>query len=175
MSSTIMDETNINRALMRISHEIIEKNETDKDLCIIGIKSRGIALGKIIFDNLISLGAEANFGSIDITHYRDDLTDEIEADVQETDINFDVSGKTVILVDDVIFTGRTTRAAIDALLALGRPSKIQLAVLVDRGHREFPIRPDYVGKNIPTSRSEVVKVSIPPYDNDTNVKIIHNN
>ena len=168
-----MDETNIKRALMRIAHEIIEKNETDKNLCIVGIKSRGISLGKIIFDNLITLGADAKFGSIDITHYRDDLTDEIEADVQETDIDFDVSGKTVVLVDDVIFTGRTTRAAIDAVLALGRPSKIQLAVLVDRGHREFPIRPDYVGKNIPTSRSEIVKVSIPPYDSETMVTIIH--
>lgn len=174
MNSAIMDETNIKRALMRISHEIIEKNETDKDLCIVGIKSRGISLGKIIFENLLSLGADAKFGSIDITHYRDDLNAKSDADVADTDIDFDINGKTVILVDDVIFTGRTTRAAIDAVLALGRPSKIQLAVLVDRGHREFPIRPDYVGKNIPTSRSEIVKVSIPPYDFDTDVKILHN-
>ena len=175
MYSSIMDETNIKRALMRISHEIIEKNETDKDLCIIGIKSRGISLGKFIYNNLISLGADANFGSLDITHYRDDINDEIKTNMQETDVPFDVNGKTVILVDDVIYTGRTTRAAIDAVLALGRPSKIQLAVLVDRGHREFPIRPDYVGKNIPTSRTEIVKVSIPPYDDETNVKIIHKN
>ena len=170
-----MDETNIKRALIRISHEIIERNETDKNLCVIGIKSRGIALGKIIYDNLVSLGADAKFGSLDITHYRDDINDEVKTSLQETDISFDLNSKTVILVDDVIFTGRTTRAAIDALLALGRPAKIQLAVLVDRGHREFPIRPDYVGKNIPTSRAEIVKVSIPPFDEETNVKIFHNN
>ena len=173
--SSIMDETNIKRALMRISHEIIEKNETDKNLCVIGIKSRGVSLGKIIYDNLTSLGADADFSSIDITHFRDDINAEIKATIQKEDISLDVNGKTVILVDDVIYTGRTTRAAIDAVLALGRPDKIQLAVLVDRGHREFPIRPDYVGKNIPTSRTEIVKVSIPPYDNETNVKIIHKN
>lgn len=173
MQSVIMDENNIRRALMRISHEILEKNETGRDLCVIGIKSRGVALGSVICENLKSLGADVNFGTIDITHYRDDRTELSETRINNSEISFDINGKTVILVDDVLFTGRTTRAAIDAVLAVGRPKKIQLAVLVDRGHREFPIKADYTGKNVPTSHSEAVKVSIPPYDSETNVKIIH--
>lgn len=172
MQPIIMDESNIKRALMRISHEILERNETDEDLCIIGIHSRGVSLAKIICENLKSLGAEVNFGTIDITHYRDDRTELDETRLNNSQIDFDLNGKTVILVDDVLFTGRTTRAAIDAVLAVGRPKKIQLAVLVDRGHREFPIKADYTGKNVPTSRSEAVKVSVPPYDKEINVKII---
>lgn len=173
MSSSIVDELGITRALRRISHEIIEKNESDENLCIIGIKSRGVYLGKIITENLTQLGAKVEFGILDSTPYRDDIgQDQKMIQSSETKINFDVTGKIVVLVDDVIFTGRTARAALEAILDLGRPSKIQLAVLVDRGHRELPIRPDFIGKNIPTSKNEQVQVSVAPFDEITDVKII---
>lgn len=173
MSAVLMDELGMSRALMRISHEIIEKNESADNLCIIGIKRRGIELAKIIALNLAKLGAKTETGTLDITLYRDDLSDlSPEVKVNSTQIDFDLSGKTVILVDDVIFTGRTCRAALDAVLSLGRPKKIQLAVLIDRGHRELPIRPDYVGKNIPTARNEIVMVCIPPYENESCVKLL---
>ena len=172
MDSIVMDAIGMDRALMRISHEIIEKNESTENLCIIGIKRRGIQLAEIIAYNLKKLGANVKTGTLDITHHRDDISrDNYNAHVNETKIDFDVGGKTVVIVDDVLYTGRTTRAAIDAIISLGRPSKIQLAVLVDRGHRELPIRADYVGKNIPTSKNEVIKVCIPPHEKEACVKI----
>ncbi|MGN1419298.1 MAG: bifunctional pyr operon transcriptional regulator/uracil phosphoribosyltransferase PyrR [Acutalibacteraceae bacterium] len=173
MQPILMDELGMKRALMRIAHEIIEKNESDKDLCIVGIKRRGESLAGVISKNLQSLGAAVKTGTIDITLYRDDLTPICyDPSINKSEIDFDINGKTVILVDDVIYTGRTARAALEAVLALGRPKKIQLAVLVDRGHREVPIRADYVGKNIPTAKNEVIKVSIEPYENINQVQLI---
>lgn len=171
----IIDEAAQKRILARISHEILEKNEDPEKLCLIGIKTRGIPLAKRIAENIKMFeGKEIRTGELDITLYRDDLTyanEDGKAGVGESRINFDITGLTVILVDDVIFTGRTARAALDAIMKLGRPSKIQLAVLCDRGHRELPIRPDYVGKNIPTSRNEIVKVKIKETDNTDCVEI----
>lgn len=170
--SSIMDEEAILRALARISHEIVERNDSCDDLCIVGIMRRGASLAKILADNLEKLSVNVVLGYLDITLYRDDLTEtELSPHINSTQIDFSLSKKTVVLVDDVIYTGRTARAAMDAVISLGRPSKIQLAALIDRGHRELPIRPDYVGKNIPTSRSEVVSVKIPPFDNETSVTL----
>lgn len=170
-----MDAVAMDRALMRIAHQIIEKNESTENLCIVGIKRRGEQLGAIISKNLEKLGASVKTGSLDITLYRDDLSQiGDQPKLNASNITFDVNKMTVVLVDDVIYTGRTARAAIDAILSFGRPAKIQLAVLVDRGHRELPIRADYVGKNIPTSKSEVVKVCITPYEKIECVKIIKN-
>lgn len=172
MNPVVMDELGMKRALMRISHEIIEKNESADNLCIIGIKRRGEQLADIISKNLISLGASVNTGTLDITHYRDDCVIGDDAQVSKPEFDFDIDAKTVVLVDDVLFTGRTVRAALDAVLEVGRPKKIQLAVLVDRGHRELPIRADYVGKNIPTAKNEIIKVCIEPYEEKPQVEII---
>lgn len=170
--SDILDEAAVGRALTRIAHEIVERNDGAKEIAVIGIMRRGVSLAKIISKKLSELGVHVSTGSLDISLYRDDLTAALdEPKLNKTEIDFSVTGKTVIMVDDVLYTGRTARAAMDALIALGRPAKIQLAVLIDRGHRELPIRADYVGKNIPTSKSEVVVVSIPPFDNTTDVKL----
>ncbi len=166
----IMDDKAIARAIARISYEIIERNKGTEDLCVVGIFSRGVPLGKRIADKLSELEKnEVPFGALDITPYRDD-SKHGGAD-ERTDIPFDITDKNVVIVDDVIFTGRSSRAAIDALIKRGRPRSIQLAVLVDRGHRELPIRPDYVGKNLPTSHSEVVKVSAMEIDGSDGVAI----
>jgi pyrimidine operon attenuation protein/uracil phosphoribosyltransferase len=162
----IMDENQVHRSIARISHEIIEKNDGAKKVCLLGIKRRGIPIANEIASNIKKFeGIDVPVGHIDITLYRDDLT-EISEDATASDIEIpvDLSGYTVVLVDDVIFTGRTTRAAIEAVFDKGRPKSIQLAVLVDRGHRELPLRPDFVGKNIPTSKSEVIGVKLPEYD-----------
>lgn len=169
----LMDEADISRALVRISHEIIEKNHGAENLCLIGIKTRGVPLAQRLAENIRSFtDTDIDVGKLDITLYRDDLTT-ISKDpvISETDVPFSVEGKTVVLVDDVIFTGRTVRAALDAVIRLGRPSRIQLAVLIDRGHAELPIRPNYVGKNIPTSLSEIVAVRLAEQDGVTNVVI----
>ncbi len=168
--SDLMDEAAIKRALNRISHEIIERNEGADDICVVGIMRRGVALGKIIAEKLTETGLHIKFGSLDVSKHRDDVVN-FSNEESRTDIPFDIGGKTVIMVDDVLCTGRTARAAMDALISMGRPSKIQFAVLIDRGHRELPIRADYVGKNIPTSRHEVVEVLIPPYDSECVVKL----
>lgn len=158
------------RAIARISYEIIERNKGVQQLCIVGILSRGVPLGKRIAAKLSELeGIDVPFGSLDITKFRDDLTKDCNSEL--TDIPFDIKDKNVIIVDDVIFTGRSSRAALDALIKRGRPRTIQLAVLIDRGHRELPIRPDYVGKNLPTSHSEVVKVSVRELDGSDSVAI----
>ena len=169
MYSVVMDAIGMDRALMRIAHEIIERNESTQDLCIVGIKRRGEQLSQIIAHNLEKLGAAVKTGTLDITRYRDDI--ESDATLNEVQLPFDVKNQIVIIVDDVLYTGRTVRAAIDAILAHGRPAKIQLAVLVDRGHRELPIRADYVGKNIPTSREERIHVQIPPFEETACVTI----
>ena len=172
--SDIMDEAAVGRALTRIAHEIVERNDGAKEIAVVGIMRRGVSLAKIISKKLSELGAHVNIGSLDISLYRDDLTLELDEPIlNKTEIDFEIAGKTVIMVDDVLYTGRTARAAMDALIALGRPAKIQLAVLIDRGHRELPIRADYVGKNIPTSKNEVVVVSIPPFDDSTDVKLFN--
>lgn len=167
---TIMDDKAMQRAVARISYEILEHNKGTENLCVVGIFSRGAVLGRRIADKLSELEkTEVPFGAIDITPYRDDI---VAADHDEkTDIPFDVRDKRVVIVDDVIFTGRSSRAAIDALIKRGRPQSIQLAVLVDRGHRELPIRPDYIGKNLPTSRNELVKVSVAERDGSDFVAI----
>lgn len=166
----IMDDAAFGRAVARISYEIIERNKGTENLCIIGILSRGAPLGRRIAAKLGELeGAEVPFGTLDITPYRDDITGAVAA--EETDIPFPVTDKNVILVDDVLFTGRSVRAAIDAVIKRGRPCSIQLAVLIDRGHRELPIRPDYVGKNLPTSHTEKVRVHVTELDGCDSVAI----
>ena len=168
-----MDEAAVLRSMKRITHEIIEKNNGTANIILLGIHRRGMPLAAMLRDNIRSFeGADIPLGSIDISLYRDDLTE--MSDIPETGNTFipcDLAGKKVILVDDVIYTGRTVRAAIEAVFHHGRPDSIQLAVLIDRGHRELPIRPDYVGKNIPTSHSEVVSVMVDEYDGRTGVAL----
>lgn len=166
----IMDEKAMQRALARIAYEILEHNKGAENLCVVGIFSRGAVLGRRIAEKLSELEkVEVPFGAIDITPYRDDIT--VTDHPEKTEIPFEVKNKKVVIVDDVIFTGRSSRAAIDALIKRGRPQSIQLAVLVDRGHRELPIRPDYVGKNLPTSRNELVKVAVRESDSNDSVAI----
>lgn len=158
----IMDDNGISRAIMRISHEIIEKNKGVEDIALIGIQRRGVPLAKMIASKIKEVeGKVVPVGILDITLYRDDLSTLSEHPiVKGTDIGFTVTDKRIILVDDVLYTGRTVRAAIDALMEIGRPRSIQLAILVDRGHRELPIRADFIGKNVPTSKQEVVNVRL---------------
>jgi len=169
----IMDEAAVERTLVRIAHQIIEKNHGTEDLCLVGIKTRGVPLAVRLAENIRRIeGRDIPVGKLDITLYRDDLSVAADAPVvSDTCVPFDISGKTVVLVDDVIFTTRTARAALDALIALGRPARIQLFALIDRGHAEFPIHPDYVGKNIPTSLREVVAVRLQETDGETCVSI----
>ena len=171
--ANLMDEQAVVRAVKRISHEILEKNNGAENLCLIGIKRRGVPLSDMIAANIESIeGTKVETGALDITFYRDDLSNNsIDPVINETDIPFSIEGKRVVLVDDVLYTGRTARAAMDALMSLGRASSIQLAVLIDRGHRELPIRGDYVGKNVPTSKSERVAVKIPPFEPNTAVEL----
>lgn len=171
--ASILDEAAVERALMRIAHEILERNHGSASICLVGIRRRGIPLAKAIAENIRKIeNSTVPVGSLDITLYRDDLSSITEMPkVNASEINFSVTDKIIILVDDVIYTGRTVRAAIDGIFSLGRPSAIQLAVLIDRGHRELPIRPDYVGKNIPTSKSELIAVNIPEFDGKTSVEI----
>jgi pyrimidine operon attenuation protein/uracil phosphoribosyltransferase len=152
----------INRALSRITHEIIERNRGAQDLVLIGIRRGGVDLANHLTRKIKELeGIDLTIGELDITLYRDDLSSKKEQPIlRKTVIPFDVTDKKIILVDDVLYTGRTIRAALDGIMDLGRPKEIQLAVMIDRGHRELPIRPDYVGKNLPTSRNEVVKVTL---------------
>jgi len=162
----ILDEKAIDRTVTRLAHEIIEKNKGVEKLVFIGIKSRGVPLAHRISEKIYEIeGVDLPVGDLDITMYRDDLThDYVQPDVKGLDVNFKIDNKIIVLVDDVIYTGRTVRAAMDALIDFGRPSAIQLAVLVDRGHRELPIRPDFIGKNLPTSGKEIVKVKLVEID-----------
>lgn len=169
----ILDDAAINRALTRISHEILEKNKGTKDIVLIGIRTRGIYLAKRLAEKIKEIeGIEIPLGELDITLYRDDLSEkDTQPLVQGSSIPFEVSNKKIVLVDDVLYTGRTVRAALDALIDIGRPQLIQLAVLIDRGHRELPIRPDYVGKNVPTAKEELISVQLQEVDNKEQVII----
>ena len=169
--STIMDADQIRRALKRVSHEIVEGNEGLAGVIIVGIRRRGVYLAQRIADYLESIeNAKVPVGALDITLYRDDFQVATSKPVVgTTEIAEDINNKVVILVDDVLYTGRTIRAALDELIDFGRPKQIQLAVLVDRGHREFPIKADYVGKNVPTSESELVEVHLSELDGEDEV------
>lgn len=170
----IMDAKSIERTLIRIGHEIVEHNKSMDEVCLIGIQRRGVPMAKRIAKNIEEIeGVKPTLGVLDITLYRDDLSELAEHPIlNATEIPFSVVGKTIILVDDVLYTGRTVRSAIEALIDLGRPKSIQLAVLVDRGHRELPIRADYVGKNVPTSKSERVDVRLKEIDAEDKVVIL---
>jgi pyrimidine operon attenuation protein/uracil phosphoribosyltransferase len=158
----ILDAGAIDKALSRIAHEILERNESPGKLAVVGIKLRGEFLAKRIKEKINAISeTNISMGALDINLYRDDLSEVAEQPVlRGTDIDFDVNGMNIILVDDVLFTGRTIRCALDQLIDFGRPNNIQLAVLIDRGHRELPIRPDYVGKNVPTSKSQQIEVRL---------------
>ena len=164
--ASILSDAELSRALTRIAHEILERNKGAQDLALVGIHTRGIPLATRLAQKLHEFeGHQVPLGKLDITLYRDDLSEIAHQPiVRRTEVPFDLASRKVILVDDVLYTGRTVRAALDALIDLGRPASIQLAVLVDRGHRELPIRADYVGKNLPTARTEVVKVKLQESD-----------
>jgi pyrimidine operon attenuation protein/uracil phosphoribosyltransferase len=171
----VLDEGALDRALTRIAHEIVEQAGGAKDIVLVGIKTRGVTLGQRIAAKIAAIegGQKPAVGALDITLYRDDLGLKAEQPVvRGTEIPFSIKGRTVVLVDDVLFTGRTIRAALDALMDLGRPRVIRLAVLVDRGHRELPIRPDYIGKNLPTAREERIQVQLLEVDEVDRVLLI---
>ncbi|HHY21724.1 MAG TPA: bifunctional pyr operon transcriptional regulator/uracil phosphoribosyltransferase PyrR [Bacilli bacterium] len=178
MARIILDEQAIQRATTRIAHEIIERNKGIDDCVLVGIKTRGIYFAKRLAERIEQIeGRVIQVGEIDITLYRDDLTvktDDEEPLLKGTNLPVEITDKKVILVDDVLFTGRTVRAALDALIDHGRPAMIQLAVLIDRGHRELPIRPDYVGKNVPTSKSERIMAKLKEVDEVDEVTIDKN-
>ena len=169
----VLDADMMRRALTRIAHEIIEKNTGIDDLAIIGIRRRGVPLADRLAKIINEIeGVSVPVGILDITLYRDDLTTlAVQPIVHKTEVPFSIDNKKIILVDDVLYTGRTVRAALDALVDLGRPELIQLAILIDRGHRELPIRADYVGKNIPTSRKELIAVNVEEIDGFDSVEI----
>lgn len=173
LKATLMTSEEMTRALKRISHQILENNQGADNIVFLGIRRRGMPLAKVLAGNIRTIeGREVPVGDLDITLYRDDLS-EICPDpvISGSDIPFDINGKDVILVDDVLYTGRTARAALDAASKYGRAATIQLAVLIDRGHRELPIRADYVGKNVPTSKSETVAVHVMEIDGEENVEL----
>ena len=162
----LIDSSAMSRAITRIAHEILEKNKGTEDLVLIGIRTRGVPLAERLAARIEEIeGQKLPTGILDITLYRDDLSTVAQQPiVHRTEIPFDITGKKVVLVDDVLYTGRTVRAALDALIDLGRPLQIQLAIMIDRGHRELPIRADFVGKNLPTSKTEVVDVNLKEID-----------
>jgi pyrimidine operon attenuation protein/uracil phosphoribosyltransferase len=174
IKSTIMDKAQMERTIRRMAHEIIEQNKGLEKIRLVGIRSRGVPLAERIAKYLkVIENTDIPVGIIDITLYRDDLsTISHQPVIKGSSIDFEMDDAVVILVDDVLFTGRTVRAAIDALLDFGRPSQIQLAVLVDRGHRELPIKADYAGKNVPTSKDEIIKVAFEETDGEDSVKIV---
>jgi pyrimidine operon attenuation protein/uracil phosphoribosyltransferase len=169
-----MSAEDVQRALVRVAHEIVERNKGAENLILVGMQTRGVPLAKRLAVTIKGLeGINVPVGSLDISLYRDDLSSlSLKPTVHRTDIPVDVTDKQIVLVDDVFYTGRSIRAAMDALMDLGRPQSIQLAVLVDRGHRELPIRADYVGKNIPTSKNEEIKVDIKEVDGEDKVIIV---
>ena len=172
VKAQVLDDAALDRALTRIAHEILERNGGAKDLAFVGLRTRGITLAHRLAAKIASIdGAQLPVGTLDITLYRDDLDMRGAPVIRGTDIPFSIKNKTVVLVDDVLYTGRTVRAALDALIDLGRPGSIQLAILIDRGHRELPIRPDFIGKNLPTSRRETVAVRLKEHDGEDRVVI----
>lgn len=173
LKSVLLDDKAIERTLVRISHEIVEKNKGVEDIVFVGIKRRGVPLAKRLAMQIAQFeGVEIPVGSVDITLYRDDLSSLSDMPrINNKNIGIEVKNKKVIIVDDVFYTGRTVRAAIDAVFDSGRPKMIQLAVLIDRGHKELPIKADYVGKNVPTSKNELISVELKEVDNNDSVKI----
>lgn len=173
LKANLLDEKAIKRSLIRISHEIIERNKGVEDIVLLGVKRRGVPLAERIEKEINNIeGIKVPVGSIDISCYRDDVEKSREIiKVKDTDFGVDIKDKIVIIVDDVLYTCRTVRAAMDAIIDVGRPKAIQLAVLIDRGHKELPIRADYVGKNIPTSKEEMIAVKIKEIDNEESVNI----
>jgi len=172
LKAVLLDEKAMKRTLTRISHEIIEKNKGIENIVLMGIKRRGVPIANRIADIIENIeGKKVTVASVDITLFRDDLMDDNHTLIKSNDIEIDVKDKTIILVDDVLYTGRTVRAAIEAIIHSGRPGMIQLAVLIDRGHRELPIRADYVGKNVPTSRTEMISVEVSELDGNDSVSI----
>lgn len=173
LRTKIMDEATLNRTMARITHEVLERNQGVENLCVLGVLRRGVPLARMLCSNIERFeGVSVPFGILDITSRRDDLTEaEKKNRPDSSQIPFDLNDKNVIIVDDVLFTGRTARAAIETVFGCGRPKTLQFVVLVDRGHRELPIRPDYVGKNVPTSRSETVAVRLLDIDGETAVYI----
>ena len=172
--ATLMDDQEVARALTRIAHEIVERNKGADDLALVGVHTRGVPIAERLADLIERFeGVRPPTGKLDITLYRDDLTEiALQPIVRKTEVPFDVAGMRIVLCDDVLYTGRTARAALDALVDMGRPKVIQYAVLVDRGHRELPIRADYVGKNVPTARSELVKVRLTETDGADGVELL---
>ena len=167
----IMDSQQVRRTITRMAHEIIERNRGVDDVVLVGIRRRGVPIARMLAEAIQRVeGTQIPVGTVDITYYRDDLS-HISKDptINRTEVDFDVNEKTVVLADDVLYTGRTARAAMEAVMHLGRPRRIQLAVLVDRGHRELPIRADFAGKNIPTAQSEFIRVNMPELDEDESV------
>lgn len=171
IKSHLMDAQAMDRALTRIAHEIPERNHGLDNVALVGIQRRGVPLAERLSEKIFQFeGVRVEFGTLDITFYRDDLSLlAAHPIIKDTNLPFDVTGKTIILVDDVLFTGRTARSAIEALFDMGRPEKIQLAVLIDRGHRELPIKPDFVGKNVPTSKRETIHVEVTEIDGQDQV------
>ena len=169
----ILNSADIDRVIKRISHEILERNRGSGDLAIIGLQKRGVPIARRICSKIEEFeDSKVPFGMLDISLYRDDFGRKIKSEIGKTEVDFDVTDKNVILVDDVLFTGRTIRAALDAIIDLGRPNSIQLVVLIDRGHRELPIRADYVGKNLPTARNEMVEVKLEETDGEDSVILV---
>lgn len=169
----LLDESAIRRALTRIAYEIIEKNKGTDNLVLVGIKTRGIYIAKRLAERIKKIeGVDIPIGELDITLYRDDLSEKADQPlIQGSQITFDVNNKKIVLIDDVLYTGRTVRAALDAIIDMGRPQMIQLAVLIDRGHRELPIRPDFIGKNVPTAKKEMISVQLIEVDRKEQVSI----
>lgn len=173
VKTVCMDADEIERSLTRIAHQILETNKGAGNIALVGIVTRGDLLAKRLAEKIEAIeGTKVPLGKLDISFYRDDFATHLSPEVHSTDILFDLDGKDVVLVDDVLYTGRTIRAALDALMDLGRPASIQLAVLVDRGHRELPIRADYVGKNVPSSRDENVRLFLEEVDGTSAVEIL---
>ncbi len=173
VKSACMDADEIERSLSRMAHQILETNHGASNIALVGILTRGDLLAKRLVDKIESIeGIKVPFGQLDISFYRDDYVTHLTPEVLSTNIPFSIDNKTIVLVDDVLYTGRTIRAALDALMDFGRPSKVQLAVLVDRGHRELPIRADFVGKNVPSAADENVRVFLEEVDGHSAVEIL---
>lgn len=173
VKSIVMDGQEIERCLTRIAHQILETNHGAENLALVGIVTRGDVLAHRLAQKIREIeGAEVGLGSLDISFYRDDFLTNMSPEIHATDIPFDMDGKNIVLVDDVLYTGRTIRAALDAVMDLGRPARVELAVLVDRGHRELPIRADFVGKNVPSSRDESVRLFLQETDGHSDVEIL---
>ncbi|MDD5806616.1 MAG: bifunctional pyr operon transcriptional regulator/uracil phosphoribosyltransferase PyrR [Eggerthellales bacterium] len=173
VKSIVMDGQEIERCLTRIAHQILETNHGAENLALVGIVTRGDVLAHRLAQKIREIeGVEVGLGSLDISFYRDDFLTNMSPEIHATDIPFDMDGKNIVLVDDVLYTGRTIRAALDAVMDLGRPARVELAVLVDRGHRELPIRADFVGKNVPSSRDESVRLFLQETDGHSDVEIL---